>query len=137
MNYCGSHAFTKRLKYCIKVEGKLFLIRNRGREMSGREYRWYLEPLDAHSNKVFSENLDEGFSLTEFKKKEKKCPIRAWEVSHSWVTFFQKSRVGSGLDFRIWVSEGNSEPRLWTFSEKKIKASKSVAEAVREMNRIH
>jgi hypothetical protein len=110
--------------------------------MFKREFRWYLEAQDDHTNSVFAENLSDTTSMTELNVLSEPEPVLVWEASRKWVTFFEKSRVNAHLDFRIWVQKGNGKPHLWRFDENKIKAIKSVqrivkSQMVRSLNRIH
>jgi hypothetical protein len=66
--------------------------------------RYYVEPLNDHTNEVFAQTLDEE-SAGLFKAEHGKT-VKAYECSVDEREFFRDSKRGSYLEFRIWHTSG-------------------------------
>ncbi|MBU2545359.1 hypothetical protein KKC65_02825 [Patescibacteria group bacterium] len=71
------------------------------RDKEKREYFWYVQPLDSHTNEVVSAQLPEK-SEDSFSKKGS-----LWECSIEFVTSLYASRADFNLKFEIWGKQGH------------------------------
>jgi len=90
------------------------------------EYTWYIEPLDAHTNQVFSRELEPEDALREVKvidrKKNKKTnkfenferKANIWRCQSKKITAFSNSRNTSNLFFKIFSQKGKDKIRIYT-----------------------
>ena len=90
--------------------------------MKQREYTWFVEPLDAHTNKVVSGDLpveNAGAYLCVDGQH-----YNLWRCSSPKVQALWRSRETLGLKLKIWVKEGNGviREKTFLFREKGIKA---------------
>ena len=73
--------------------------------MSDREYTWYIEPLDADTNKVISRELPEKNFCREIV-----CAgggkHNLWMCSNQFATSLVKSAHNFNLRFKIWGKQG-------------------------------
>ncbi len=81
---------------------------------------WFLEPLNAHTNGVFSRELDAEESPREIRGYRRKEPFFVWQCTEREKDFFVQSRT-AGLSFNLWSSLGDNPPRLVPFDEDKRK----------------
>jgi hypothetical protein len=79
-----------------------------------RLYHWLVEPLDAHTNEVFSRELPAEDALREVRD-SKNVPRNLWRVSRMLLGIFRKSRKDLNLKFRIYSQEGNGQIRFYPF----------------------
>ena len=79
-----------------------------------RNYTWFVEPLDSHTNKVFSDEL-----LEEDFYRDLVCQsgIRRnlWRCSWKSVSEFWNSKNDLGLRFKVYSQEGQGQIRECTF----------------------
>lgn len=66
-----------------------------------KEYFWYVQPLDSHTNKVIAGQLPE-MSEDSFRKKG-----NLWECSLEFVTSLYASKADFDLKFKIWGKQGH------------------------------
>ncbi len=97
--------------------------------MSKREYAWFLEPLDSHTNKVFSLQIP----LDSFSKVlcgDGKIH-NLWPCSPEKVSAFFRSREDLALRFKIFCREGHGKVRdgAFLFKRKKRMPSRKKANA--------
>ena len=81
-----------------------------------RDYTWYVQPLNAHTNLSVSMHLpEENFN------QEKQGIPNLWECTEEQARAFWKSRDDSGLDLNIYNQEGAREVRKCNFLFQKTK----------------
>ena len=69
-----------------------------------RVARWYIYPLEAHTNACVARMLDEGKSMTEIRCADgRRRPV--WECPREFVDLLRNSRENSGLLFRVYKQE--------------------------------
>lgn len=78
-------------------------------------YRWYVEPLDEHTNGIIAREL----TVTECAE-EKLCADNVrrnlWECGRKWLTYLKRSSTTAQLRFKVFVQEGfNGRIREWKF----------------------
>ena len=95
-----------------------------GREVAKpkeRNYRYYVEHHDDHTNEVLARYLAPRYECDERTLwTGRKCP--AWEVpDRRFVFFLKKSQVSLNLDFDAYIQEDNYDlrPFPWPIPEKK------------------
>jgi hypothetical protein len=82
-----------------------------------RTYRWYVKPLDAHTNRVLN---DAGLEYIGEKKCSEGKKGLFWEApNHQSIRYLQRSKSEAELKFDVYVQEGNNSLRLWVFPRKK------------------
>jgi len=83
-----------------------------------RVYTWYVEPQSTHTNMVLSQQLVEEHCL-EGKICDDGEPHNLWECpDHEFVSRLERDRYDQGIDFTIFVQEGEGEIRKWGFQPK-------------------
>ena len=76
-----------------------------------REYQWFVEPKDPHTNEVISEMSDEaGEQICEDKEYH-----NLWRCDRKTINLLKKGKKKFNLDFRIFVQEGKGKIRKWKF----------------------
>lgn len=90
----------------------------------GRVYKWFIEPLNTHTNEIIARNQE--FLSDEHVIDGVKCADgrfhRLWGcVNYDFVAKLYKSRTHLGAIFKIWHQEGHGKIRLWGFPQKKPK----------------
>lgn len=86
--------------------------------MKNKEYRWYVEPLDAHTNEVVArevgaERLHLGLP------DEDGIPRNVWECQWPLVNILRRSRKQLNLQFLVFVREGQGKMRSAGFLGKR------------------
>ncbi len=86
-----------------------------------RTYRYYVEPLDDHTNEVLARELSPRYECEERTLwTGRKC--QAWEVQdRRFVNFLQKSRRSLKIDFNAYIQEDNYNlhPYPWPIAKEK------------------
>ncbi|MDP3900120.1 MAG: hypothetical protein Q8Q23_03515 [bacterium] len=82
------------------------------------EYTWFIEPKDAHTNRVLSENLNaedfsDGINTAEGKK-------QLWKCNSAFITYLNKSKISLNVNFRIFNQQGKGQIRPFKIPWKKI-----------------
>ncbi|MFC1594980.1 hypothetical protein ACFL3E_00950 [Patescibacteria group bacterium] len=109
-------------EYAIKDTGQLF--KNQERRVNAmRNYRWYIEPFDSHTNEVISKELPEETFLRDFPDEHGKTH-NVWPCNHQFVALMQRNQKQQSLMFRIFNSEGGGKMRKVTFPFSKRKKKK-------------
>jgi hypothetical protein len=82
-------------------------------------YRYYIEPLNIHTNKVLAEELGSQYECApRLLWSGKKRP--AWETPEYFlVAFLQRSHNEEGLKFKAYIQEGNRPLRPCPFDATK------------------
>jgi hypothetical protein len=93
-----------------------------------RHWKWYIAPLNSHTNEVISRNLPEENMQRDVACKHGVEPC-LWECPRSIVTFLMKSRTELALKFKILNREGNGQIRDCTNLYVKIKRKPAPAPA--------
>ncbi len=84
-----------------------------------RDYKWYVEPLDSHTNLAVSMQLSEE-NFGQFACEDGQYH-NLWKCSGKMARFFWKSKENSGLILDIYCQEGNGKIRRCNFLFKKKK----------------
>jgi len=88
--------------------------------MLGRNYTWFVKPLDAKTNDSIALYIPaEDFG--EYEVDEEK--VKMWRCKRETVRQFNASRKSHTLKFEIYVQEGNGQIRKWKIRERE-KAAK-------------
>jgi len=83
--------------------------------MSGRNYRWYVEPLGSHTNEVIGLRLSSD-RAQESIEDNRGIKRDVWECpDYAFVSYLRNSRVDLQLDFAIYTREGEGTIRPATF----------------------
>ena len=86
-----------------------------------RLFRYYVEPLDDHTNEVLSIRLSPRYEC-EDRKFWNGETRPAWEVpSRKFINFLQKSRQSLKIDFNAYIQEGDYllQPYPWPIPKEK------------------
>jgi len=82
--------------------------------MKKRDYKWFVEPLDSHTNGVISNEVpEENFSHGVICEDGK--PHNLWECSFQVVSALMRSQRNLNLQFKIFNREGKGKIRECTF----------------------
>jgi len=91
--------------------------------MKKREYTWYVEPLDSHTNLAVSMQLsEENFGQFVCADQERH---NLWRCDLLEAVAFWRSKISAGLTLNVYNQEGNGQIRLCNFlmPKKKIKTA--------------
>ena len=77
-----------------------------------REYTWFLEPLDSHTNEAISREVDENSSKRDVLCSDKK-KRDLWECLYSGLTKFRRSKTQLSLKFQVWRRKGAGAVTPW------------------------
>ena len=91
-----------------------------------RTRRWFIEPLDAHTNEVLAKETDGERHIR--RAEHGKCK-KVYEVTLEQKVFFEKSVTQTHLDFKVWTALDEDPMRLWS----KSKTKESAISQVRKM----
>jgi hypothetical protein len=87
--------------------------------MSYRDYAWYVEPFDSHTNLAVSMQLpEENFGQIVLPDGQMH---NLWRCTSRQARTFWKDRKNMGLQLNIYNQEGNGEIRMCNFLFKKTK----------------
>ena len=75
-----------------------------------RTYSWFLEPLNAYTNQVFSRELPEENFFRGLRDRDG-TSHNLWRSPGALVTRFRRSRRDLGIDFLVYCREGNGALR--------------------------
>lgn len=78
-----------------------------------REYFWYLEPLDSHTNEVIGKYLWEDENAETSRLCADGIRRNLWRCQWCDVERFQNSRQDLKLKFKVFVQEGQGQIRAW------------------------
>ncbi|MDD2807111.1 MAG: hypothetical protein PHW95_01135 [Patescibacteria group bacterium] len=82
-----------------------------------REYRWYLEPLDAHTNEVLARNVGIAEEIGEYSTTEGSKHL--YLVDREVIRYVKQSQTTLHICFQIYVQEGSGQIRLSKFVDGK------------------
>jgi len=84
-----------------------------------RSYRWFVHPLDAHTNEVLFGAELEYIGDLECSDGQKR---KVWQAkSYSQVAYIRRSHNSAYIKFEVYVQEGNHALRKWTLPTRKKK----------------
>ena len=82
--------------------------------MRKRTYHWFVEPLDAHTNKVFARELSEEEDFLRGVRDNEGRRHNVWHCPNHLLSAFRRSRRDQALFFVIYSREGNGVMRFFS-----------------------
>ena len=85
-----------------------------------KKYRWFIQPLDSHTNQVLAaeiteENLRRDVVCGDHKKRN------LWQCEYPMVNYLMKSRSALKIRFRVFVQAGEGVVREWNLTRRRKK----------------
>lgn len=102
-----------------------FALKQKQKAKRKREYKWFLYTKHAITNRVIvdSEHVDRDNGFGDVHCLERgRCKM--WRVPREFVEIMKKNEEDLGLQFEVYVQEGNGEARLSPFDNQKRKRKK-------------
>ncbi len=94
--------------------------------MSEREYTWFIEPLDSHTNQIIAQELiNKDFGRESFCEDGKEHNL--WVCPLDFIKFFCKSKKDFNLKFNVYNKRGQGKIRKCKFLFIKPKKKKKTA----------
>jgi len=88
-----------------------------------RKYTWFIEPLDAHTNRVISREIpEEDFQRSTLCADGKRRNL--WRCSAQFVSLLRRNKKALNLKFNVFSCYGHSKIRECSFLRKKRKKPK-------------
>jgi len=84
-----------------------------------KQYTWFIEPLDAHTNHVISERVSADDNFSESLCNEGVTVEYLWRCPRKIINALERSRPQLNLRFNIYVQQGKGKVRQWIFSKKR------------------
>ncbi len=97
-----------------------------------RVYRWFIEPLDAHTNATLARSLPEQDAIYGARD-DQGVKRNVYQVGSRQLESIRKSKGQLNLDFKIYVREGNGKMRLASFLPVPLRRKRMAAASVAQV----